>query len=110
LGGSGEFHHNQWGHLSGSNGRNFCSALSFTAPVSSPNPSVVDLLQVGTKCTIVLQGTPPQLQVLLADTGETLGAITDRWQDLVSCINEGNEYVAEVTEIQPVVRVRISHS
>ncbi|MBN7315799.1 hypothetical protein IUS99_03365 [Mycobacteroides abscessus subsp. massiliense] len=83
-----------------------CATLSFVAPVMSPVPEVVLDLEIGTLCEIILEGTPKQLAVYTRETGDLLGAITERWKDLTACIDSGHAYEAEVIALGPV-RVRI---
>ncbi len=83
-----------------------CSTLIFEAGVMSPDPDVVAQVELGTVCDIVLQGTPPQLAVYVRSSGAVLGAITDHWADLTSCIGAGYAYEAVIVALSPV-RVRV---
>lgn len=92
---------------SGGGGGVNCSTLAFEAVVMSPNPAVVAAIAVGSMCEVLLVGTPRQLAVIVRDSGEVLGAITERWADLTACIDGGYAYEAEVLSLRPV-RVRIT--
>lgn len=84
-----------------------CEALTFDAPVVSPDPAVADTLTVGDVCEVVLEGFPPQLRLYLRREGTVLGAIIERWSDLTSCINAGFSFEAVVIHVAPVIRVRV---
>lgn len=83
-----------------------CATLAFEAAVMSPDPQVVEQIEIGTMCEILLEGTPRQIVVFVRSTGARLGAIMDRWDDLTGCIDSGFAYEAEVISIVPV-RVQI---
>lgn len=84
-----------------------CSLLAFDAPVSSPYPWIVATLAVGTVCEVLLEGVPAQLRVYVRESGELVGAITERWAELSGCIADGYRYEAQVTALRPAVRVHI---
>ncbi|MBB2924117.1 hypothetical protein [Cellulomonas cellasea] len=84
-----------------------CALLTFDVPVSSPIATVVAALTVGTICEVLLEGAPAQLRVYVRGSGDLLGAIGERWQELTGCIADGYRYEAEVIALFPAVRVRI---
>lgn len=88
-----------------------CDTLSFIAPVMSPDPAVARRIQVGAICDVILEGNPRQLAIYVRATGELLGAITEHWADMTSCIDAGFVYEAEVVSVDPLrVLVRSSQS
>jgi hypothetical protein len=84
-----------------------CSLLAFDAPVSSPDPTIVAALAVGAVCEVLLEGVPPQLRVYVRESGELVGAVTERWAELAGCIADGYRYEAQVTALLPAVRIHI---
>jgi len=84
-----------------------CALLTFDVPVSSPVATAVATLTIGTICEVLLEGTPAQLRVYVRDSGDLLGAIGERWQELTGCIADGFRYEAEVIALFPAVRVRV---
>jgi hypothetical protein len=86
----------------GSDGGQSCDALSFVAPLMSPDPGVALRVQIGTICDVSLEGTPRQLAVYVRAAGELLGAITEHWAQLTSCIDSGYAYEAEVISLDPI--------
>jgi hypothetical protein len=79
-----------------------CDTLSFVAPVMSPDPEVARRVRVGTISDVILEGDPRQLAVYVRASGEILGAITEHWADLTSCIDAGFAYEAEVVSVDPL--------
>lgn len=86
----------------GADGGQSCDALSFVAPVMSPDPEVASQVRIGTICDITLEGTPRQLALYVRESGELLGAITEHWAQLTSCIDSGYVYEAEVVSLDPI--------
>lgn len=84
-----------------------CSRLIFEASIASPNPAVVATLAVGDICDVALLSTPTRIAVLTRPAGEVLGAITEQWHALVSCIGQGATFEAEVLQVMPYVRVQV---
>ncbi len=79
-----------------------CSSLAFDATVMSPDPTVVAVIGVGAICEVLLRGTPVQVRLYVRNTGDLLGAITERWADLTACIESGFAYEAEVRAVRPI--------
>jgi len=78
-----------------------CIAVRFEAPVLSPDPVVIRAIGIGAICDLVAEGTPRQLRLHVRGSGAVLGAITERWQTLMGCIEQGVRYEASVTSLSP---------
>lgn len=107
MGGSGGSTYSDYVGRGGQAAGPSCSLLAFEAPVNSPDPAVVAKVTVGTMCEVLLEGAPAQLRVYVRDTGDLLGAITERWPELSGCIADNFRYEAEVVTVFPAVRVRV---
>ncbi len=83
-----------------------CSTLTFDATVASPDPEVATRLELGNLLSVSMEGQPPRLVLRTRPGAEYAGALTERWMDLVPCINSGFEYEAEVIATGPL-RVRL---
>lgn len=94
---------------SGNPGNADCNKLRFSCVLNGVDPSVLDDASVGDICDVVLRGVPPTqvLQVLTRPNGEMLGAIVDRWSELIHCIGRGTEFVAEVITTSAPVTVDV---
>jgi hypothetical protein len=79
-----------------------CARLRFQATLQSPQPGAVAAIAVGELLDVVLAPgsgtTPPVIEVRRPD-GTTVGALIEYVTDLLRCLREGYEYVAEVREI-----------
>ena len=77
-----------------------CGALRFTAALQSVQPDAVANLSVDEILTVALRtdGHPPVIEARTA-AGVVVGAIIQRVPDLLRCIQDGYNYVAEVLEI-----------
>lgn len=84
-----------------------CYQLTFETTVASPNPSVLATLSVGDLCDLMLLSGPTRIAVLTRPGGSVLGAIANRWEDLVGCIGQGVAFEAEMLTVTSPVRVRV---
>ena len=76
-----------------------CSKVSIKTNIISPNPIVLDSLNVGDYLDVVLQTTTGPL-LAVTTTGEILGSIfTIDPASIISCINEGFSYQAQILKI-----------
>lgn len=86
-----------------------CGRLSFVTTVVSVQAAALASLTPGNVCQLVLAGTAPELRIeVRMPDGSLLGAVVDRWAELVQCLQAGYDYDAEVVTASPPVRVRIS--
>jgi hypothetical protein len=107
AGSGGSEYHDSLGSAASARSGGDCATLTFEAVVMSADPAVVRRLEVGSMCEILLEGEPRQLRVYVRDTGQLLGAITERWNDLTGCIDSGFTYEAIVLSTNPTrIRVR----
>lgn len=87
-----------------------CDALTFVTTLSSPAPDVIGQLSEDDQCAIQLrdeQGV--RVLAVVADDGRIAGTLTSHVPELIRCIQQGYEYVAEVLSISGgAVRVRVS--
>ena len=83
-----------------------CSTLTFDATVASPDPEITTTLKLGDVLSVSREGQPPRLVLRTRPEAEYVGALTERWMDLVSCMDSGFEYCAEVIANGPL-RVRL---
>ena len=84
-----------------------CHQLIFDTSVSSPDPSVLAMLDVGNVCDLILLSSPPRIAVLTRPGGAVLGAIANRWEDLVGCLGQGIPFEAEILSVTSPVQVLI---
>ena len=84
-----------------------CSQLVFDTTVASPNASVLATLSVGSTCDVVLTGSAPYVSIVVVAPSGTLGALTQRWEELVHCIGQGVAFEAELLSISSPIRVRV---
>lgn len=84
-----------------------CSQVRFTTTLGSPDPAVVATVNMGELCDVFLLQNPTRILVMTRPNGAVLGAITDRWEDLVRCIGKGTQFVAEVFSTTSPVKVMI---
>lgn len=84
-----------------------CSQLIFETVVSSPDPAVLSSANVGEVCDIVLLQNPPRIGVMTRPNGEILGGIGNRWEDLMACLGQGVQFVAEIRSVDSPVRVLV---
>lgn len=84
-----------------------CENIQFSTTLNSPQPDVIDALEVGDQLTIATSG--PSV-VALSPSGDIAGSIN--WASnsrLIQCMEEGTEYVAQVlTKDGGHVRVRVT--
>lgn len=86
-----------------------CASLKFDAPLQSVDPDAVQRLIERDELTVRL-GTADGASVVEVVTagGDYVGALIDRIADLLRCIQDGYEYVANVVSIdRGDVRVRV---
>lgn len=84
-----------------------CYHLTFETTVASPIPSVLATLSVGDLCDLTLLSGPTRIAVVTRTGGDVLGAIANRWEDLVGCIGQGVEFEAEMLTVTSPVRVLV---
>jgi hypothetical protein len=77
-------------------GRDDCPGQPFQTVLGSPNPDIVAELDEGDLLDVVKIDSPVRGVVANVLTGETVGAITRDIVRLRRCIDNGNEYEAEV--------------
>jgi hypothetical protein len=77
-----------------------CGALQFETSLASPRAEVVATLTEGEVLTLELQpaGGGRNMIAALAN-GKVAGGITDRTPDLIRCIQDGFDFVAEINRI-----------
>lgn len=90
-----------------SSNRVACENLSFETTVSSPDPTVVATSSVGDVCDIVLLTDPTRIALLTRPGGDVLGAIANRWEELVGCIGRGFVFEAVLVTVSSPVRVLV---
>ena len=88
-----------------------CARLRFLATLQSPQPDAVAGLKEGDVLDVVLAPgsgtTPPVVEVRLPD-GTTVGALIEHLTELLRCLGQGVQYVAEVRSISGgAVRVQV---
>ena len=87
-----------------------CQQLRFSATLQSPQPDAVATITVGEELDVVLVGgvgITPVIEVQRSD-GTTVGALIDHVTELLRCLQDGFQFVAEVLEISGgAVRVRV---
>jgi hypothetical protein len=78
-----------------------CGELSFQAALQSVQPDAVEDLSVGEILDVALRtdGHPPVIEVRTAE-GAVVGALIQRVPELLRCIQDGFQYVAEVLHIE----------
>lgn len=89
----------------------FCSAVVINTQLSSPKDDVVGVLKVGDVLLVGLQSISDNQSIVVAihDTHVAGGITSPESNRLKQCMQEGNTYTAEITEInagQVKVRVR----
>lgn len=84
-----------------------CSQLIFETVVGSPDPAVLADLVVGDVCDIVLVQNPTHIIVMTPVAGQVLGAIVNRWEELLGCLEKGVRFVAEVQSVRSPVTVLV---
>ena len=85
-----------------------CYQLMFETTVASPDALVLGSMNVGEVCDLELLSNPTRIAVLTRPGGDLLGAIANRWEDLVSCIGQGVAFEAELLSGTSPVRVRVT--
>jgi hypothetical protein len=76
-----------------------CARLRFTARLQSLQEEVVATISVGDQLEVLLgTGQHPVIEVRDAN-GEVAGALIDHVTDLLRCIQDGYQYVAEVKSV-----------
>ena len=84
-----------------------CSQLIFETAVGSPNAAVLAELTVGDVCDVVLMQNPTHIAVMTPVSGHVLGALVNRWEELLECLEKGVQFVAEVRSVQSPVTVLV---
>lgn len=107
MGGSGGGGSTSGGGDFGAGGQVNCHSLVFQCPIASPVAHVEASLTLADVCDVALWRNPTRVVVLTRPDGDLLGAITDRWQELVACIGRGVAFEAEILEVSPYVRVEV---
>ncbi len=84
-----------------------CDELQFQTNLASPVEAMVKRLSIGLQLEVCLEREPVQRVVVQLDD-EQVGAIVERIDDLIYCLQMGTEYCAEVCEIDDgIVRVEV---
>jgi len=83
-----------------------CYQLTFETTVASPVASILATLSVRDICDLTLLSGPTRIAVVTS-SGAVLGAIANRWEDLVGCIGQGVAFEAEMLTVTSPVRVRV---
>lgn len=77
-----------------------CERLKFTAPLQSVQADAVAGLSVGDTLNVGLQdGEGPAVIEVRNEAGQLVGALIDRIIELLRCIQQGYEYVADIESI-----------
>lgn len=84
-----------------------CYQVIFDTSVASPNVAVLGTLSVGDVCGIALTGSAPYVSIAVVAPAGALGAITQRWDELVHCIGQGVAFEAELLSTSSPVRIRV---
>ncbi len=85
-----------------------CSSLTLEAPLQSPKPSVVKKLKVKDKLEVISRGKDGPIIARHSRHGDA-GSIVERMANLLRCLEEGTEYIAEVLSIEGgTVRVKVT--
>jgi hypothetical protein len=92
---------------SSSGGAVDCSRLIFETTVGSPDPAVLAELTLGSVCDVVLMQNPTQIVVMAPVTGHVLGAIVNRWEELLGCLEKGVRFVAEIRSVHSPVTILV---
>ena len=78
-----------------------CATLSQQTTLNSPNRTVLCQLEKGTVLEVSVNKVGKALTVQALHNGQVAGTITSSInQRLAECMEEGNEYVAEVMDVQ----------
>lgn len=73
-----------------------CANLSGKTQLNSPQPEIVGKLNIGDNLELILNGTTVEAHF----NDEVAGTITwTQLAQLIECIEEGNDYIAQVTNI-----------
>lgn len=83
-----------------------CRSLAFDAYVASPDPAVAGGVQIADVLAVTIGGFPPQI-ALITKAGDQLGSLTSHWGDLTKCTDQGFQYEATVTALDPAIRVHV---
>ncbi|QWF21775.1 hypothetical protein KM427_23090 [Nocardioides sp. LMS-CY] len=75
--------------------------------MSSPDPAVLSNVRFGDVCDVVLLQNPSRIAVMTRPNGEVLGGIANRWEELMGCLSQGVQFVAEVRSVVSPVRVLV---
>lgn len=84
-----------------------CRQLAFTTTVASPVAAILATLAVGDVCDLVLLSDPTRIALLTRPGGAVLGAIADRWEELVNCLSAGVAFEAELLSASSPVRAHV---
>jgi hypothetical protein len=76
-----------------------CGALRFETSLASPDAAVVQGLTAGDVLALEIRPAGGRNAIVALADGVVAGAITERTADLLRCMQEGFQYVAEVTQI-----------
>lgn len=91
----------------GSGSSTNCYQLIFDTTVASPNAAVLASLSVNDVCDLELLSSPTRIAVVTRTGGDTLGAIANRWEELVGCIGQGVAFEAELLTVTTPVQVNV---
>lgn len=76
-----------------------CPNIKFTAVLNSPQPNVLNTLKIGDILSVSIQ-SGSSISVVVTSNKGIAGSITGQYlSDLISCMQNGYEYVAKVVSI-----------
>ena len=92
---------------SGPGGAVDCSRLIFETVVGSPDPGTLSEVAPGDVCDVVLAQNPTRIVLLTRPAGHLLGAIVNRWEELLGCLEQGVQFDAVVRSTESPVKVLV---
>lgn len=106
MGGSGSYSSGAGSTNTGSTPTD-CASFSVEVVLASVNLDLLTDFSVGSICDVTLLQNPTRIAVTDPRSGEALGAITSYWNNLLSCIEQGTRFEAELLSVISPVKVRI---
>jgi hypothetical protein len=95
---SGYENSNSVGNFSG--GAVACDSLAFETALSSPKPKIISQLSIGDILDITIQRSGGIETIVAIYSGQIAGGLVINSIQIISCINQGFNYEAEVREIK----------
>jgi len=107
MGGSGDYGgtSNYGGVGGGASDNTDCSQLNFLA-----TPRLDPTVRVAIDDVFAVQLADDRVVELRDGTGGVVGTVIDNLVDLIRCLEAGQSYQADVTELKPAVVVRVAAS